>query len=820
MRLGSKEVHETAHKLSIFHEEVIREEEGWLLWSRLDNLRDVSWSNALLVVALVVLLLAPIPSSMGVSSPLSPVWRVEKEIMYRSVSGCLKTLQFAAIPFRLVMRLPALIFDGLSNVFPTLRSLGSKIVGWVWEGVKMPFYILRRICQYAFVGLRWLVSSVASLVCKCVRFVGDVFKAIVSFVRSVGVVLFGGSKKGSTVSGEDTGEISQPGLVVKTFTNVLRGLRWIGQAVINVLIRLWRSVVFVGKVLIRLPVATAQHSIAGIKGVGSYVVDFFKMIYHGIGYVVSKVVEVVVAVSRFCWMWLRWIVNKSITLPLKGVGKVWCFLRWIGARIFNGLRWIFSPIVRMVVWLKELFFLRSPASLPASTEIKTDDAQKPSETGLLKDGLFALMKKFVIKAFSLPLELLKFVWSIVKGSAQFVFEKIGQGLSWLKCILVGREEGQDNKKTEGWVIRSWRFLVSVASRVFSWIIGIPKNIVLGLWWLIRSIFLCVLNGIVWVLECVSGVFQWIFMPLVPSPSSETQRQLESRVTILLEELERAALMMKEGKYPCKCIRENGEEVQILDLISESSAMSSSRMDHIEELIREVNTRLEDETDGRKSAEEGIDDRTSDLERRMADLRNVVDRVGNDVSEMAAIVGDDSVLAKSINWASIYLHADIIQHSETFDPLGGWFSRVVSVVNPWKPLDRAELNDPRLVLTSKLEPGECWAMAGSSGFVTIRVSTSIIPESISISHVAIPETMSSALRDFKLFGHKNDWDAVKPVELMSGTFNTQGPRTQEFQIPDDVKDSYQIFSLKVVSNHGHPEYTCLYRVKIFGQVMDL
>eukprot|EP01028_Stygiella_incarcerata_P008276 TRINITY_DN357_c0_g1_i6.p1 TRINITY_DN357_c0_g1~~TRINITY_DN357_c0_g1_i6.p1 ORF type:complete len:595 (+),score=140.12 TRINITY_DN357_c0_g1_i6:1019-2803(+) len=579
----------------------------------------------------------------------------------------------------------------------------------------------------------------------------------------------------------------------------------------------------------------------GIKYVftksAGWIVDFFKMIYHGIGYVVSKVVEVVVAVSRFCWMWLRWIVNKSITLPLKGVGKVWCFLRWIGARIFNGLRWIFSPIVRMVVWLKELFFLRSPASLPASTEIKTDDAQKPSETGLLKDGLFALMKKFVIKAFSLPLELLKFVWSIVKGSAQFVFEKIGQGLSWLKCILVGREEGQDNKKTEGgikyvftksagwivdffWVIRSWRFLVSVASRVFSWIIGIPKNIVLGLWWLIRSIFLCVLNGIVWVLECVSGVFQWIFMPLVPSPSSETQRQLESRVTILLEELERAALMMKEGKYPCKCIRENGEEVQILDLISESSAMSSSRMDHIEELIREVNTRLEDETDGRKSAEEGIDDRTSDLERRMADLRNVVDRVGNDVSEMAAIVGDDSVLAKSINWASIYLHADIIQHSETFDPLGGWFSRVVSVVNPWKPLDRAELNDPRLVLTSKLEPGECWAMAGSSGFVTIRVSTSIIPESISISHVAIPETMSSALRDFKLFGHKNDWDAVKPVELMSGTFNTQGPRTQEFQIPDDVKDSYQIFSLKVVSNHGHPEYTCLYRVKIFGQVMDL
>jgi SUN domain-containing protein 1/2 len=163
---------------------------------------------------------------------------------------------------------------------------------------------------------------------------------------------------------------------------------------------------------------------------------------------------------------------------------------------------------------------------------------------------------------------------------------------------------------------------------------------------------------------------------------------------------------------------------------------------------------------------------------------------------------------------------VIHHSETFDPLGGWFARALSVVNPWKPYDRAKLNDPSLVITSKLEPGECWAMTGSSGYVTIRLSTSIIPDSIFISHVAIQETMHSALRDFKLFGHKNDWNADKPVEIMTGTFDAHGSRTQEFTIPEDMNDSYQIFSLKVLSNHGQPDYTCLYRVKIFGQAMEL
>jgi hypothetical protein len=623
MRLGSDEVRDTAHRLSIFHEEVIREEEGWLMWGKLDDLKDVSWSNSLLIILLIVLVLAPIPSSMGMNTPLSPVWGVEKEIFNRSFSGFQKTLEYAALPFRMVMRLSAFGFHSLSHVFPTLRSLWSTMVRWLWAGVKMPFYILQRICEFAFNGLRWFVSFVASLVCKCVEFIGVIFKSIFSFMRSVGMMLFGGSKTGSGDSGEETetGEVAQPGLVIKAFSNVVSGLRWIGQKVISMLTHSWRFMVFVVKSLFNFPIAVVRHSITGIKGFGTYtldlfkmiyhgvgyvfrkgagwivnffkmiyhgvmivftksagwIVDFFKMIYHGVGYMLSKVMEVIVSVVRFCWTLLRWIVNKSITLPLKGLEKVWCFLRWIGMQTLNGLRFIFSPIGRMTVWLKNFFFVRSPASGSTSTE--PDEEQKPIETGPPRDGLFTRVKKFVVEVCMFPLRLLKFVWNTVEGGIQIMYQRIDQGCAWLKGILIGTHDQEGGKKSDGLIVQSWRFIVSVISRLFSWAIEMPKNIVLGIWSLLRSIFLFLFNAIAWVLEGVSGAFQWIFVPLARSPAPPSlERQVEERFSMLLERLEHAALMVGEGKGPCKCIGENGEEVQILDRIDESARMSFTKMD--------------------------------------------------------------------------------------------------------------------------------------------------------------------------------------------------------------------------------------------------
>ncbi|KAJ3600693.1 hypothetical protein NHX12_031671 [Muraenolepis orangiensis] len=95
--------------------------------------------------------------------------------------------------------------------------------------------------------------------------------------------------------------------------------------------------------------------------------------------------------------------------------------------------------------------------------------------------------------------------------------------------------------------------------------------------------------------------------------------------------------------------------------------------------------------------------------------------------------------------------------------------------------------PRVVIQPDVYPGNCWAFKGSQGYLVIRLSLRVQPTAFCLEH--IPKALSptgaitSAPRNFTVYNNEQ---------------------------------AFQIIEVRVLSNWGHPEYTCLYRFRVHGE----
>lgn len=158
----------------------------------------------------------------------------------------------------------------------------------------------------------------------------------------------------------------------------------------------------------------------------------------------------------------------------------------------------------------------------------------------------------------------------------------------------------------------------------------------------------------------------------------------------------------------------------------------------------------------------------------------------------------------------------------------------------------------------LQPGHCWPMAGHSGNLTIKLSRPISISAVAIDHlpssVALrrlaPVSASSngeeasvdgnnneasslplnaaAVRSFNVWGfnqananaNASVVDAASPRVLLGRfSFDAAGPQTQVFVLPppspspSHQQHQYSHVQLEVLSNHGQPDFTCLYRFRV-------
>ncbi|XP_028701303.2 SUN domain-containing protein 1 isoform X14 [Macaca mulatta] len=128
--------------------------------------------------------------------------------------------------------------------------------------------------------------------------------------------------------------------------------------------------------------------------------------------------------------------------------------------------------------------------------------------------------------------------------------------------------------------------------------------------------------------------------------------------------------------------------------------------------------------------------------------------------------------------------------------------------------------PRVVIQPDIYPGNCWAFKGSQGYLVVRLSMMIHPAAFTLEH--IPKTLSptgnisSAPKDFAVYGLENEYQEEGQL-LGQFTYDQDGESLQMFQAlktPDDRV--FQIVELRIFSNWGHPEYTCLYRFRVHGE----
>ncbi|XP_056257382.1 SUN domain-containing protein 1 isoform X10 [Seriola aureovittata] len=127
--------------------------------------------------------------------------------------------------------------------------------------------------------------------------------------------------------------------------------------------------------------------------------------------------------------------------------------------------------------------------------------------------------------------------------------------------------------------------------------------------------------------------------------------------------------------------------------------------------------------------------------------------------------------------------------------------------------------PRVVIQPDVYPGNCWAFKGSQGYLVIRLSLRILPTSFCVEH--IPKALSptgnitSAPRNFTVFGLDDEYQEEGKL-LGQYIYQEDGESLQTFPVTEENDKAFQIIEVRVLSNWGHPEYTCLYRFRVHGE----
>lgn len=128
------------------------------------------------------------------------------------------------------------------------------------------------------------------------------------------------------------------------------------------------------------------------------------------------------------------------------------------------------------------------------------------------------------------------------------------------------------------------------------------------------------------------------------------------------------------------------------------------------------------------------------------------------------------------------------------------------------------SNPEIIIKPGTMPGECWAFEGSTGSVAISLSMSIYVGGFTMEHT--PKELSphgnikSAPHQFSVWALQDLTDE-KPQFLGRFNFLDNGESLQYFEA-EKLDLPVQTVELRIESNHGSVDYTCLYRFRVHGR----
>ncbi|XP_020103302.1 protein SAD1/UNC-84 domain protein 1-like [Ananas comosus] len=164
-------------------------------------------------------------------------------------------------------------------------------------------------------------------------------------------------------------------------------------------------------------------------------------------------------------------------------------------------------------------------------------------------------------------------------------------------------------------------------------------------------------------------------------------------------------------------------------------------------------------------------------------------------------------------------ARVVRHSE---PYG--FSKASSWIAAAKARSGVHATAHKMLEPSFGEPGQCFALQGSSGFIEIRLRTGIIPEAVTLEHVSkgVAYDRSSAPKDCRVSGWFETPDedpstrAAKTVVLSEFSYDLEKSYAQTFNIQGTEAGIVNTVRFDFTSNHGSSALTCIYRFRVHGR----
>ncbi|KAB0341615.1 hypothetical protein FD754_018541 [Muntiacus muntjak] len=130
--------------------------------------------------------------------------------------------------------------------------------------------------------------------------------------------------------------------------------------------------------------------------------------------------------------------------------------------------------------------------------------------------------------------------------------------------------------------------------------------------------------------------------------------------------------------------------------------------------------------------------------------------------------------------------------------------------------------PDIILQPDVHPGKCWAFPGSQGHALIKLARKIVPTAVTLEHISEKVSpsgnTSSAPKEFSVYGILKQCEGEE-IFLGQFVYNKTGTTVQTFALQHEVPEFLLCVKLKILSNWGHPNYTCLYRFRVHGTPRD-
>uniref|UniRef100_A0A0E0JGU0 SUN domain-containing protein n=1 Tax=Oryza punctata TaxID=4537 RepID=A0A0E0JGU0_ORYPU len=171
----------------------------------------------------------------------------------------------------------------------------------------------------------------------------------------------------------------------------------------------------------------------------------------------------------------------------------------------------------------------------------------------------------------------------------------------------------------------------------------------------------------------------------------------------------------------------------------------------------------------------------------------------------------------VDYAVATAGGKVVRHSDAYER-GGFISSLFR--------GDTAASQQKILQPSFGEPGQCFPLQGSSGFVEIKLRKGIIPDAITLEHVSkdVAYDMSTAPKDCRVSGwyqeaHNEAYSghaaSAKMYVLTEFTYDLDKKNVQTFDITAPDVGIINMVRLDFTSNHGSSVLTCIYRIRVHG-----